>query len=412
MDIELKFFSFYSVCTSIFVLVLISATAVFGKTPGQSPTTEEFKKFSETVEFLRITDIKKSTQSQPTINFIQAVDLEQAKPVSRKFDDQFPINEQKIEFLRVKDLEKPIPPETFNKPLNITDKPLNITESPSSANSLIPPIDPKSVAAQWGILPIGILVDDRMVVKSALVRGTEDGSQAIQFDDWLIPYEVMIKALNIRVTNLPNGQVQLRSPTVVFDLDFSRLRLDPEIGAVLSIRDVKDWFGIAPEFDINNYAIQIKYPRTNQSDLSKATVEPPIDLTNIPYIFAPSFTVTTINNEESGQSFRSRATQNRTLTSSGSLLGGAWLLSLNETQTENENSWRLGSASYTLQKDSTDLFVGSQSPFWRSTSPNPFWGVTTVQRWGLTMPPSNGGSAKIRVQPSRFGQTIRGKAAP
>ncbi|MDB9437413.1 hypothetical protein PN450_11540 [Dolichospermum lemmermannii CS-548] len=93
-------------------------------------------------------------------------------------------------------------------------------------------------------------------------------------------------------------------------------------------------------------------------------------------------------------------------------MGGAWLLSLNETQTENDNSWRLGSASYTLQKDSTDLFVGSQSPFWRSTSPNPFWGVTTVQRWGLTMPPSNGGSAKIRVQPSRFGQTVRGKAAP
>jgi hypothetical protein len=452
MEIELKFFSFYSVCTSIFVLVLISTTAVFGKTSGQSPTTGAVKKFSETVEFLRVKDLEKSTQFQPTVNFIQAVDLEQtkpvsrklddqfpineqkfeflrikdleksaqfqstvnfiqavdleqAKPISRKFDDQFPINEQKIEFLRIKDLEKPIPPETFNKPLNIA-------ESPPSANSLIPPIDPKSVAAQWGILPIGILVDGRMVVKSALVRGTEDGSQAIQFDDWLIPYEVMIKALNIRVTNLPNGQVQLRSPTVVFDLDFSRLRLDPEIGAVLSIRDVKDWFGITPEFDIDNYAIQIKYPRTNQSDLSKATVEPPIDLTNIPYIFAPSFTVTTINNEESGQSFRSRATRNRTLTSSGSLLGGAWLLSLNETQTENENSWRLGSASYTLQKDSTDLFVGSQSPFWRSTSSNPFWGVTTVQRWGLTMPPSNGGSAKIRVQPSRFGQTVRGKAAP
>jgi len=452
MDIGLKVFRFYSVCTSVFALVLISATAVLGKTPGQSPTTEKLKKFSETVEFLRVTDIEKSTQSQPTVNFtqavdleqakpvsgefddkflineqkieflrvtdrekstqsqptvnfIQVVDLEQAKPVSRKFDDQFPINEQKFEFLQVTDLEKPIPPETSNKPLNIT-------ESPPSANSLILPIDPKSVAAQWGILPIGILVDDRMVVKSALVRGTEDGSQAIQFDDWLIPYEVMIKALNIRVTNLPNGQVQLRSPTVVFDLDLSRLRLDPEIGAVLSIRDVKDWFGIAPEFDINNYAIQIKYPRTNQSDLSKATVEPPIDLTNIPYIFAPSFTVTTINNEESGQSFRSRATQNRTLTSSGSLLGGAWLLSLNETQTENENSWRLGSASYTLQKDSTDLFVGSQSPFWRSTSSNPFWGVTTVQRWGLTMPPINGGSAKIRVQPSRFGQTVRGKAAP
>jgi hypothetical protein len=405
MDIGLKVFRFYSACTSVFALVLISAPAVFGKTPGQSPTTEEVKKFSETVEFLRITDIEKSTQSQPTINFIQAVDLEQAKPVSRKFDDQFPINEQKIEFLPVTDIEKPIPPKTSNKPLNIT-------QSPPSANSLIPPIDPKSVTAQWGILPIGILVDGRGVVKSALVRGTEDGSQAIQFDDWLVPYEVIIKALNIRVTNLPNGQVQLRSPTVVFDLDLSRLRLDPEIGAVLSIRDVKDWFGITPEFDIDNYAIQIKYPRTNQSVLSKATVEPPIDLTNIPYIFAPSFTVTTINNQQSAQSFRSRATQNRTVTSSGSLLGGAWLLSLNETQTENDNSWRLGSASYTLQKDSTDLFVGSQSPFWRSTSPNPFWGVTTVQRWGLTMSPENGGAAQARVQPSRFGQTVRGKAAP
>ena len=230
---------------------LEQAKPVSGEFDDQLPINEQ--KF----EFVQVTDREKSTQSQPTVNFIQVVDLEQAKPVSRKFDDQFPINEQKFEFVQVTDLEKPIPPENSNKPLNIT-------QSPPSANSLIPPIDPKSVAAQWDILPIGILVDGRMVVKSALVRGTEDGSQAIQFDDWLIPYEVMIKALNIRVTNLPNGQVQLRSPTVVFDLDLSRLRLDPEIGAVLSIRDIKDWFSIAPEFDINNYAIQIKYPRTNQ----------------------------------------------------------------------------------------------------------------------------------------------------
>ena len=265
-------------------------------------------------------------------------------------------------------------------------------------------------------MPVGIEVDGRVVVKSTLVRGTEDGSQAIQFDDWLVPYDAMIKALNIQVTNLPNGQVQLRSRTVIFNLDLSRLRLDPEIGAVLSMRDVKDWFGITPEFDINNYAIRIKYPATNQSDPTKVPVEPPIDFTNIPHISAPRFTVTTINKQETTENSPSRGSQNRIFTSSGSLLGGSWLLTLNQTRTQtknkNETILRLGSASYTLHKDSSDLFIGSQQPFWRSTSSKPFWGVTAVKRWGFTMRLGNGGDVITRVRPTGFGQTVRGQAAP
>ncbi|QYX32429.1 carboxypeptidase-like regulatory domain-containing protein [Sphaerospermopsis torques-reginae] len=337
--------------------------------------------------------------------------------------------EKNIEFIRVVDLETLSAPETSNQPLNtesINSKdqeenqnqksPVNeVTDSTvSSLNQsiLIPPVDPKSIAAQWGILPLGIQVSGRARSKNTLVRGMEDGSEAIQFDDWLVPYDKIIKALNIKVTNLPNGEVQLRSPTVVFNFNLSRLRLDPEIGPVLSIRDIKDWFGVNLEFDINNYALQITLPLNKQSEYSKNPVEVPIDFTNIPYISAPLFSVTTINNQESVQKDGSRSQQNRTVTTSGSFKGGAWLLRLNQTATEKENTWRLGSASYTLESDSTDLFVGSQTPFWRSTSSNSYWGVTTVNRWGFTMSPGNGGSANNRAQPLRYGQTVRGKAAP
>ena len=409
MHIRLQILKFYSDCASIFTLVLIPATAVFGQTLVQASVIPEVKESTQTGDFLRVTD------------------LEKEPPILPESADKFPNSEQTSNFLRVVDLEKPSPPEIPTQPPNnqeTNSKNQEVTKTPAvspvtestpsslSQSPLIPPVDPNSVAAKWDVLPIGIQVSGRAAVKSALVRGSEDGSQAINFDDWLVPYEVMIKALNIRVTNLPNGQVQLRSPTVAFNLNLSRLRLDPEIGAVLSIRDLKDWFGVTPEFDINNYAIQIKYPRTNQSDISQASSEPPIDFTNIPYITAPPFSVTTVNNQEETQNLSGYTSQNRTVTSSGSLLGGAWLFSINQSQTKNADILRLGSASYSLQKDSSDLFIGSQSPFWRSTSPNPFWGVTTVKRWGFTMSPGSGGSANTRVQPPRFGQTVRGKAEP
>jgi hypothetical protein len=427
MHIRLQILKFYSVCASIFALVLIRATAVFGQTPVQSSVISEVKESTQTGDFLRVTDLEKSSQPQPTDNFLRVIDLEQEPPVSPESANKSPNSEQTSNFLRVVDFDKPSPPETPNQPATAEEtnsKNQEVTKTPAvspvtestpsslSQSALIPPVDPNSVAAKWDVLPIGIQVSGRAAVKSALVRGSEDGSQAINFDDWLVPYETMIKALNIRVTNLPNGQVQLRSPTVAFNLDLSRLRLDPEIGAVLSIRDLKDWFGITPEFDINNYAIQINYPRTNQSDFSKAPVEPSIDFTNIPYISAPPFTVTTVNNQEETQNSSGNTSQNRTVTSSGSLLGGAWLLSINQSQTKNADILRLGSASYTRQEDSTDLFIGSQSRFWRSTSPNPFWGVTIVKRRGFTMSPGSGGSANNRIQPQRFGQTVRGKAEP
>jgi hypothetical protein len=243
MHIRLQILKFYSDCASIFTLVLIPATAVFGQTLVQASVIPEVKESTQTGYFLRVTD------------------LEKEPPILPEYADKFPNSEQTSNFLRVVDLEKPSPPEIPTQPPNNQEtnsknqevmktpavSPVNeSTPSSLSQSPLIPPVDPNSVAAKWDVLPIGIQVSGRTAVKSALVRGSEDGSQAINFDDWLVPYEVMIKALNIRVTNLPNGQVQLRSPTVAFNLNLSRIRLDPEIGAVLSISDLKDWFGVTP----------------------------------------------------------------------------------------------------------------------------------------------------------------------
>lgn len=429
MDIHLQLLRLYSVFVSEVALVLIPTIDVLAQTQDQLPVTSKIKDSKPTVDFYGVKDIEKSTPPQPAENFLSVIDLEKKKPILPESTSESieSINTEKnIEFMRVVDLETSSVPENSNQPptesINTKNQeenqksPVNeVTESSlSSLNEslLIPPVDPKSVAAQWGILPLGIQVSGRARSKNTLVRGMEDGSQAIQFDDWLVPYEKIIKALDIKVTNLPNGEVQLRSPIVVFNFNLSRLRLDPEIGPVLSVRDIKDWFGVNVEFDINNYAIQITVPSKNQSEYRKTPVEGPIDFTNIPYISAPLFTVTTINNQESIQKDSSRSQQNRTVTTSGSLQGGAWLLRLNQTATEKENIWRLASASYTVQTDSTDLFVGSQTPFWRTTSSNSYWGVTTVKRWGFTMSPGNGESANSRVQPPRYGQTVKGKAAP
>ncbi len=102
------------------------------------------------------------------------------------------------------------------------------------------------------VFPVGVNVGGRPVIFSVLVRGQEDGSQAVEFENWLIPYDAVVQALKLEVTPLADGQLDVRSPGLITRLNPQELRNDPELGLVLSIQEVERLLGVAAEFDIDD----------------------------------------------------------------------------------------------------------------------------------------------------------------
>ncbi|MGB3639741.1 MAG: hypothetical protein WBA39_19525 [Rivularia sp. (in: cyanobacteria)] len=109
----------------------------------------------------------------------------------------------------------------LEKPLNYLDTPINIASS------------------NFTTFPIGLNIGKRNVKAGVLVRGNEDGSRAIDFQNWLLPYDAVIQALKLNVKTLPDGQLEVRSPGIVTRINPEQLRNDSELGLVFSIADLQ-----------------------------------------------------------------------------------------------------------------------------------------------------------------------------
>jgi hypothetical protein len=123
--------------------------------------------------------------------------------------------------------------------------------SPSSVNQ---------GSENFTVFPVGLKVGKRNVLANIFVRGKEDGAQAVNFDNWLIPYDAVIQALKLKVESLPNGQLEVRSPGLITRIYPQQLINDPELGLVVSIKQLQTLFGVTAEFDINEYAINLTIP--------------------------------------------------------------------------------------------------------------------------------------------------------
>ena len=110
------------------------------------------------------------------------------------------------------------------------------------------------------IFPVGINVDQRNVVPSTLIRGLEDSTQAINLNNWLIPFDVVTQALQFQVITLADGQLELRSPGLITRINPEELTTDPELGLVISLEKIETLLGVPSEFDINEYAIVFNAP--------------------------------------------------------------------------------------------------------------------------------------------------------
>jgi hypothetical protein len=269
---------------------------------------------------------------------------------------------------------------------------------------------------EFSTFPVGLSVGKRNVNPSVIIRGQEDGTQAINFDNWLLPFDDVIQALKLDLKNLPDGQLEVRSPGLVTRINPKKIRNDPELGLVFSIQDLDTLFGIKAKFNINDYAIELDVPWLNQSNSRIGQAEPPIILEGIPRIAPGNFSfgaieqkLNTSGSEGTGASYRGD------FLAVGSLFGGSWFVRTDQPNFQDASSWRLAEAQFYRPNNQADYILGSQPTFWRSQGASDYWGFTYIQRQGFTPPQLFGGGfvdPRLRLQASQIGRTITGKAQP
>lgn len=269
---------------------------------------------------------------------------------------------------------------------------------------------------EMNVFPVGINVGVRSSSRSILIRGVEDGEKAVNFNNWLIPYDAVVDVLNIDITTLFDGQLEARSPGVVIRIDPKKLTSDKELGLVFSIGQIRRLFGVDAEFDINEYAIILEVPWKNSSRSGIVDQEVPIILDGLPSFQARNFNLTAIEQriDASGRGNNSTSLRGDFL-AVGSAFGGSWFVRTDQRDLENQSSWRISEAQFLRQTDKIDYFLGSQSTFWDTRSGNRYWGFTYIQRQGFTPPKPFGGgfsSPRQRLQADEIGRTITGEAEP
>ncbi len=294
---------------------------------------------------------------------------------------------------------------------------------PTVETTVAKPVAAKSlgetaVATKVFTTGISVAIDQRLYerVPGALVRGTENGEQAIDFATWLVPFDTVLKALQLKPKPLADGQVELRSSTNVVRLTLSEVATDPELGLVLSIQQIEQMFGLKAKFDWRDYAIVLQLPDTPLTAAAIAPERKPVLVEGLPAVQPQAFTPSMVEQRirSTGTTVNDFKTQG-TLLAVGTVLGGSWYAEVEQRQVADPKSWQIASLQYLRQTPQRDLYVGTQPTFWQSRSAGDFWGVTTIGRQGYAPQASfggGGGDPMARMQPSAVKGTLNGYAEP
>jgi Carboxypeptidase regulatory-like domain len=298
----------------------------------------------------------------------------------------------------------------------------SVLTSPAFANPIVgnpqlstPASNTESPKDIPNTFPVGLNIEKRNINPSVLVRGEENGRQAINFQDWLVPYDAVIQALKLNITTLSDGQLEVRSPGIITRIDPKKIRSDAELGLVFSIQDLQTLFGVKAKFDIKEYAIVLDIPWINQTSQSISQKPTPIQLQGLPLIAPANFSIAAVEQKVNASGTQSTSPSYRgDFTAVGTAFGGSWFLRTDQPSLENQASWKIAEAQFLQQSDRTDYILGSQPTFWQSQAAGNFWGFTFVQRKGFVPPQSFGGfvDTRQRLQAAQIGRTISGKAEP
>ena len=285
-----------------------------------------------------------------------------------------------------------------------------------TANSYAAPetITADDMEEEFTILPLGIMVGGRNVVASTLVRGAEDGEQAINFDQWLLSFDAVIKALQISVTNLKDGQMELRSPGLIVRISPNQLKTDPELGQALTTKDIETLFQVPAEFSIEEYAVVLAPPWLNSKKTGFKQKPLPVILDGLPELPADRYNFTALGQQINLTGNADNINTKGNLFTLGKLGQASWYLGTEQADLFDPASWKLSEAQYYRQAETIDYALGSQSPFWQSKNTSDYWGATLVKRSGFSslQSSSSGFDPALRRQSWQVARTITGEAEP
>jgi len=306
----------------------------------------------------------------------------------------------------------------------------NKPQLPATSNK--PQLPPKFI-----VLPLGINVGEVSIIPSVTVKGLENGKEAVDFNNWLVPFSSVTQALRLKVITKDNGQLELRSASLVINLDPSILVNDPDIGQAISVGQIRDLLQTRTEFSIAEYAIVFSpaWLTTNLDGKQRQEAESPIILEGLPQIDPPLLSFTGISQRTNISQFQgnnfsqvqgnnfgnnnSNLDYNSEIKVLGSIAGGSLFSGLQQFSNNTSSNWRLSELQYFNPSPYTDYIVGTQAPFWNSLTRNNqsnFFGFTLVQRLGYL--PSNdtnfafgGVNAQQRLNGNEVVRTVSGNAA-
>ena len=262
---------------------------------------------------------------------------------------------------------------------------------------------------------IGLNVGTRNVISGVLVRGKVTDKEAIDFENWLIPYDAFLQALKFTSRTISENEVELRSPFKVIRFNLNQLRNDPELGLVISTKEIKAIFGIESKFDWREYALVFDVPEINNSN-SKNREKKPILLTGLANISAPDVILSMVEQKVNLNGKNTSDLNNQgSLSAVGTIFDSSWFVRVNQSELTDGRTWQLSELQILKQTDSSDYYLGSQPTFWTSQSAGDFWGFTTIQRQGFSPLSSYGnGGANLsqRLKPELISQSITGRAEP
>jgi len=120
-------------------------------------------------------------------------------------------------------------------------------------------------STMFGTLYVELSSTESSARVATLVKGAENGHQAIAFEQWLIPFDDVIKALGFTASLEADGHLTLRSPEIVTQIQLESLPTDPDLGVMWSIADIAQHLGAVAEFNLATYTIQFNQAALNQT---------------------------------------------------------------------------------------------------------------------------------------------------
>jgi len=297
-----------------------------------------------------------------------------------------------------------------NAPIQVNFKDVSIAQN-------IENITPETEAKpELMIMPIGINLGDRNVNPSSSVKGLEDGEKAINFEQWLIPFDDVISALDYNVNTLDDGVLELKSFASVIRINQDQLLTDPDLGLVFTVEQIRTLLNVPVEFNLDEYAVIFTPSWLNNNLDQKSYLEEskPINLEGLPIINAPQFSLTAISqNAVVSGSFNSNINYQGELIAVGNLFNGSWFAQIDQNELDDFTTWQLKELQYLKQTSDSDWVLGNHNPFWGSN----FFGVSNVQRFGFSASNSSnslgdGFNVSQRLRSDRLQRDLIGQAEP